>query len=177
MAHPSVPRALPVRLAATTAKALHCLARCGRPARPDSGLRRLAAALLALCLGLGFALPGAALAASAFSARQSGLEPPGGPRSVETLPNQSAGRTAEGGMGYTDAYGNTVTPREAPQAPQPRRVRRGATQAGRAPAARPRSAGPEAGLEFSLTAVFARQAKGPRDKGSIRYAALSFLAA
>ena len=120
MAHPSVPRALPVRLAATTAKALHCLARCGRPARPDSGLRRLAAALLALCLGLGFALPGAALAASAFSARQSGLEPPGGPRSVETLPNQSAGRNAEGGMGYTDASGNTVTPREA-ETPQPRK--------------------------------------------------------
>ena len=70
--------------------------------------------------GWALLLPGAALAASAFSARQSGLEPPGGPRSVETLPNQSAGRTAEGGMGYTDAYGNTVTPREA-ETPQPRK--------------------------------------------------------
>lgn len=120
MAHPSVPRALPVRLAATTAKALHCLARCGRPARPDSGLRRLAAGAAGVVSGAGLCFARRGPGGFGFSARQSGLEPPGGPRSVETLPNQSAGRTAEGGMGYTDAYGNTVTPREA-ETPQPRK--------------------------------------------------------
>lgn len=90
--------------------------------------------LLAVCAGLAALLGplgpspagfgGEALAASAFSPRRSGLEPPGGPRPLEGLPAKSAGRTAEGGMGYTDAYGNTVDdlPREekAPrQRPRP----------------------------------------------------------
>ncbi|SDF61454.1 hypothetical protein [Desulfovibrio legallii] len=83
---------------------------------------RFSALLLAAFVALG-GLPGAggtALAASAYSPRQSGLEPPGGPRATETLPGQSASRTAEGGMGHTDAYGNTVTPRE-PEAPKARK--------------------------------------------------------
>lgn len=52
---------------------------------------------------------GAAWAKSAFSARESGIEPPGGPKPMEGLPSKNVGRTAEGGMGYTDAYGNTIT--------------------------------------------------------------------
>ncbi len=85
------------------------------------------AILAALLVPLGPApagFGGQALAASALSPRHSGLEPPGGPRPLEGLPAKSAGRTAEGGMGYTDAYGNTIDdlPREekAPrQRPRP----------------------------------------------------------
>lgn len=89
-------------------------------------LGALMAALLGL-MGLAHGVPGgSALAASAYSPRHSGLEPPGGPKPMEGLPARSAGRTAEGGMGYTDAYGNTVDdlPREE-KAPRPR-PRRGA---------------------------------------------------
>lgn len=64
---------------------------------------------------------------SAFSPRHSGLEPPGGPRPIEALPGNSPSRTAEGGMGYIDAYGNTVRSDEAP-APkkETKRLRHGA---------------------------------------------------
>lgn len=57
-----------------------------------------------------------ALAASALEPRRTGLEPPDSPRSLGLLPGgPQAGRTAEGGMGYTDAYGNTLT-QPAPEA-------------------------------------------------------------
>ena len=73
-----------------------------------------AAALLALAPGLWpvgdvHGTAGAVWAKSAFSARESGIEPPGGPKPMEGLPSKNVGRTAEGGMGYTDAYGNTIT--------------------------------------------------------------------
>ncbi|MDR2572898.1 MAG: translation initiation factor IF-2 [Desulfovibrio sp.] len=45
-------------------------------------------------------------AASAYSPRHSGLEPPGGPKSSQNLPGKAASRAPGGGMGYTDAYGN-----------------------------------------------------------------------
>ncbi|MDR2056503.1 MAG: translation initiation factor IF-2 [Desulfovibrio sp.] len=63
--------------------------------------------VLALCAGLA-AAPSVPLAASAYSPRHSGLEPPGGPRSSQNPPGKSASRTPQGGMGYTDAYGNTL---------------------------------------------------------------------
>ena len=49
-----------------------------------------------------------AQSASAYSARNSGMDPPGEPKRIGALPSKSAGRTAEGGMGYTDAYGITI---------------------------------------------------------------------
>lgn len=85
--------------------------------------RGLLAALLFTCaLAALWACP--ALARSALSPRHSGLEPPGGPRTSEVMPGNAPTRTAEGGMGYTDAYGNTVddvpvpekTPRKRPRA-------------------------------------------------------------
>ncbi|MGE9984540.1 translation initiation factor IF-2 [Desulfovibrio sp. SGI.169] len=69
----------------------------------------------------------AAQAASALSPRHSGLEPPGGPRPLEGLPPASApSRTAEGGMGYTDAYGNTVEDRPPEEKAPRKRPRPGA---------------------------------------------------
>ena len=71
----------------------------------------------ALCAGAmlpdGFApAPRSAWAASALSPRHSGLEPPGGPKPLEGLPAAGAqSGTTQGGMGYTDAYGNTVDDR------------------------------------------------------------------
>lgn len=59
-----------------------------------------------ILLLLAFAQPG--YSKSAFSPRHSGIEPPDAPRPMEGLPGNSPSRTAEGGMGYTDAYGNTV---------------------------------------------------------------------
>lgn len=58
--------------------------------------------------------------------RHSGLEPPGGPRQLEAMPGNSPTRTAEGGMGYTDAYGNTLDDRQAPEKAQRQRPRAGA---------------------------------------------------
>ena len=69
---------------------------------------------------------GAALAKSAFSPRNSGLEPPGGPKPIEGLPGKDMSRTAEGGMGYTDAYGNTVTESQPEEKSPKRRPRPGA---------------------------------------------------
>ena len=71
--------------------------------------------------------PHAALAASALSPRHSGLEPPGGPKPLECLPPASApSRTAEGGMGYTDAYGNTIEDRPPEEKAPRKRPRPGA---------------------------------------------------
>ena len=67
-----------------------------------------------------------AQAASAYSARNSGMDPPGEPKRIEALPSKSAGRTAEGGMGYTDAYGNTIDDRQPEEKPAPKRPRPGA---------------------------------------------------
>ncbi len=69
---------------------------------------------------------GTALAKSAFSPRNSGLEPPGGPKPMEGLPGKNVSRTADGGMGYTDAYGNTVTESQPEEKSPKRRPRAGA---------------------------------------------------
>lgn len=63
---------------------------------------------------------GVAWAKAASNARDSGLEPPGGPKPMEGLPGRNVSRTTEGGMGYTDAYGNTITD-EPPEEKAPRR--------------------------------------------------------
>lgn len=67
-----------------------------------------------------------ALAASAYSARNSGMDPPGEPKRIESLPSRNAGRTAEGGMGYTDAYGNTIDDRQPEEKPARQRPLPGA---------------------------------------------------
>ena len=71
-----------------------------------------------------------AQAASAYSARNSGMDPPGEPKRIESLPSKSAGRTAEGGMGYTDAYGNTIDDRQPEEKPARQRAHPGAYGAG-----------------------------------------------
>lgn len=81
--------------------------------------RRLRRALPCVPLVLCLLSVNAAEAGSVYSPRHSGLEPPGGPRSTETLPGgRSAGRTDDGGMGYTDAYGRRLENR-----PPERKVR------------------------------------------------------
>ena len=67
-----------------------------------------------------------ALAASAYSPRNSGMDPPGEPKRIESLPSRNAGRTAEGGMGYTDAYGNTIDDRQPEEKPARQRPLPGA---------------------------------------------------
>ena len=67
-----------------------------------------------------------AQAASAYTPRHSGMDPPGEPKRIESLPSKNAGRTAEGGMGYTDAYGNTIDDRQPEEKPAPKRPRPGA---------------------------------------------------
>lgn len=62
-------------------------------------------------------LAGPALGRSAFSPRHTGLEPPGGPRNLD-MGGRSIMRTPMGGMGYTDAYGNTLDD----QAPEEKKV-------------------------------------------------------
>lgn len=83
-------------------------------------MNRYTFALLALLVV--FTLFGAesAFARSALAPRHSGIEPPGGPRQLDTLPGNSPGRTAEGGMGYMDAYGRTLTDK-IPEENKPRR--------------------------------------------------------
>ena len=85
----------------------------------------LTAALLLPC-GPQWLTPQAALAASAYSARNSGMDMPGEPRRIDSLPGKSAGRTAEGGMGYTDAYGNTIDDRQPEEKPERKRPLPGA---------------------------------------------------
>lgn len=63
---------------------------------------------------------------SAMSPRHSGLEPPGGPRRIEMAPGAGLGRTPEGGMGYTDAYGNTMYDRQPEEKKPKKRPRPGA---------------------------------------------------
>ncbi len=97
------------------------------------GMLRLACVLLALLAtatllpgSLGWLAVGDASAASAYSARNSGMDPPGEPKHIETLPSRNVSRTAEGGMGYTDAYGNTIEDRQPEEKPAPKRPRPGA---------------------------------------------------
>lgn len=80
-------------------------------------------ALLAASLIFG---AGLAFGRSALSPRHSGIEPPGGPRQLDVLPGNSPGRTAEGGMGYMDAYGRTLTDKIPEEKKPQRRLRGGA---------------------------------------------------
>lgn len=97
-------------------------------------LKALPVCLVLLGLLAAFLLPGSpswlavdeALAASAYTPRHSGMDAPGEPKRIETLPSKNAGRTAEGGMGYTDAYGNTIDDRQPEEKPAPKRPRPGA---------------------------------------------------
>ena len=109
---------------------------CSAPLFPlCRGLGRVSAVLLLLMLlaavssflpaGSRWAAVDAAWAASGYTP-PSGIDPPGGPKPMEGLPGKSAGRTAEGGMGYTDAYGNTIENRGQEEKPEHRRVRSGA---------------------------------------------------
>lgn len=50
---------------------------------------------------------GDACGRSAFSPRHTGMDPPGGPRSMQEG-GRPVARTPMGGMGYTDAYGNAI---------------------------------------------------------------------
>lgn len=76
-------------------------------------------------LGVSGGLP--AQAASAYRPPSTGLEPPGGPKKSEVLPGgRSIGRTPEGGMGYTDAYGNAIRNRPPEEKPARPRLRPGA---------------------------------------------------
>ena len=77
-----------------------------------------------------------ALAASAYTPRHSGMDAPGEPKRIESLPSKNAGRTAEGGMGYTDAYGNTIDDRQPEEKPAPKRPRPGAYGVGAGQSAR-----------------------------------------
>ena len=85
----------------------------------------LAAVASLLPAGSRWAAVDAVWAASGYTP-PSGLDPPGGPKPLEGLPGKSAGRTAEGGMGYTDAYGNTIENRPQEDTPEHKRVRPGA---------------------------------------------------
>ena len=99
--------------------------RRGRPL-PRAGRRRAALAAV-LFLGAVVALWACpALARSALSPRHSGMDPPGGPRTSEVMPGNSPTRTAEGGMGYTDAYGNTLDDVPPPEKEPRKRPRAGA---------------------------------------------------
>jgi len=81
--------------------------------------------VLALLGAPGGGLP--AQAASAYRPPRTGLEPPGGLKKSEVLPGgRSIGRTPEGGMGYTDAYGNTIRNRPPEEKPARPRLRPGA---------------------------------------------------
>ena len=91
-------------------------------------LKALPVCLMLLGLLAASLLPGSqswlaadeAHAASAYTPRHSGMDAPGEPKRIESLPSKNAGRTAEGGMGYTDAYGNTITDSQ-PEEKAPRR--------------------------------------------------------
>lgn len=77
---------------------------------------------LALCLGLTFWQAGACHARSAFNPRHSGLEAPGERRPADGMSafGMRPARTAEGGMGYSDAYGNTLDD-QPPEEKKPRK--------------------------------------------------------
>lgn len=65
-------------------------------------------------------------ARSAFSPRHTGMEPPGSMKKLDNMPGRPLSRTPEGGRGYIDAYGNTVTPQEPKEQPEKSRLRQGA---------------------------------------------------
>ncbi len=68
--------------------------------------------LMLLFLSLLFLAPTDISARAVYTPRDSGTEPPGGPRAPEGLPAPgNFGRTDEGGMGMVDAYGNTIVNR------------------------------------------------------------------
>lgn len=92
--------------------------------RPGWPRRALAAVLVCCAVSVLWLAP--ALARSALSPRHSGMEPPGGPRRLEAMPGNAPSRTAEGGMGYTDAYGNTLDERQPPEKTPRKRPRAGA---------------------------------------------------
>ena len=78
------------------------------------------ALLVAACLWVS-GTADTAWAASALSPRRTGMEPPDQPRSLNLPPaGRALGRTAEGGMGYTDAYGNVLRDPSAREADAPR---------------------------------------------------------
>lgn len=79
--------------------------------------------LTSLCLVLlaCLAAPETASSRSAFSPRHSGMEAPGGPRQIDNMPMTGPSRTPEGGMGYTDAYGRTLTDKIPEERKQRRR--------------------------------------------------------
>lgn len=60
-----------------------------------------------ILLALLILLAGPAVGRSAYSPRHTGMEPPGGPKSID-MSGRGLMRTPMGGMGYTDAYGNTI---------------------------------------------------------------------
>ena len=99
--------------------------------RPGPLLAFVVATLLAFAPGLWPAghmhgTAGTAWAKSPSNARDPGIEPPGGPKPMEGLPGRNVSRTAEGGMGYTDAYGNTVTDSQPEEKPARQRTHPGA---------------------------------------------------
>lgn len=103
------------------------------PRRRVFALAPVALLLLVLLAALASLLPAgsrwaadAVWAATGYNPPSSGLDPPGGPKPMEGLPGKSAGRTAEGGMGYTDAYGNTIENRAPEEKPARKRPRAGA---------------------------------------------------
>lgn len=83
------------------------------------------AALLVVC-ALATLWAYEALARSALSPRHTGMDPPGGPRTSEVMPGHGPTRTAEGGVGYTDAYGNTLDDVPPPEKEPRKRPRQGA---------------------------------------------------
>lgn len=82
--------------------------------------------VIGLCLAIVLCGHGVAFGKSAFSPRHSGLEPPGEPRQSEIMPGRSPSRTPMGGMGYTDAYGNTLDDQPPPEKTVRKRLRPGA---------------------------------------------------
>lgn len=82
---------------------------------------------ISLFLLLVFFTPAAAIGKSAFSPRHTGLEPPGEPGRSEIMHGRSLSRTPMGGMGYTDAYGNTLDDQPPPEKAPRKRLRPGAS--------------------------------------------------
>ncbi|MBQ7738520.1 MAG: translation initiation factor IF-2 [Desulfovibrionaceae bacterium] len=83
-------------------------------------------ARLILICGLSLFLSQPTLAGPIYTPRDSGTEAPGGPRAPIGVPTPSNfGRTQEGGMGYTDAYGNTISG-EIPETAPKKRLPQGA---------------------------------------------------
>lgn len=73
-----------------------------------------------------FSVTDTSVARSAYNPRHTGMDPPGGPKRLDNMPSHSPSRTAEGGMGYTDAYGNTIRNHEQLPKERKNRLRSGA---------------------------------------------------